>query len=81
MKSLTVLFTIFVNFMFAACQTYLAYDSDQGDYIGQGSIEKLTSDKGRFTASYSSASLIFLNFQGGEDWWTLGIAAPRNQTL
>jgi hypothetical protein len=62
--------------------TYLYFNSDPGDYIGQGVTQTWTPVDGTFTASGSSNhTFAAVDFNGGDTNWTLDFAAPAGQQL
>ena len=62
--------------------TFLSFDSQPGDYIGQGIEQTWTTEDGTFTANGTTASnVVQISFSGGTAWWYLDFAAPQGQTL
>ena len=61
--------------------TFLYFNSESGDYIGQGIDQTLTTDNGVFTAiSENSSNMVAVNFDG-TTWWNLKFAAPDGDIL
>lgn len=61
-------------------QTYIYFQSDPGDYIGQGETFTLTSIDGLFSAQSISDNGLEVDYNGG-DSWTLDFAPPSGQQL
>lgn len=61
--------------------TFLYFNSEPGDYIGQGIEQTWTTDDGVFTVTgNASSNVVSINFNG-TSWWYLNFAAPKDQTL
>ena len=76
---------LFLHFIFFSsltnAATYLYFNSQPGDYIGQGEERTWTTDDGVFNASGEiSSNVVEISFDG-TDWWYLDFAAPSGQTL
>jgi hypothetical protein len=61
--------------------TSLFFDSEPGDYIGQGLTRTWTPADGRFTVERDPANGVGIFFEGGADWWSLDFRAPRAEAL
>jgi VCBS repeat-containing protein len=65
-----------------ADSTRLVFDSQPGDYIGQGIKKTWTTANGTFGASGSTSNnRVGVNFSGGNDWWYLNFSAPYSNPL
>jgi uncharacterized RDD family membrane protein YckC len=63
-------------------RTYLAFESDKGDYIGSGEHRTFTPDTGRFVSDVNSdRSRVIIRIESTREWWTLEIAAPQGSRL
>jgi hypothetical protein len=76
---------LFLHFIFfsslTSAATFLYFNSQPGDYIGQGIERTWTTDDGVFNAfGEISSNVVEINFNG-TDWWYLDFAAPSGQTL
>ncbi|MBW3574219.1 MAG: S-layer homology domain-containing protein [Actinobacteria bacterium] len=60
--------------------TWLRFDSDPGDYIGQGVDRTWYLVDGEFTAR-AGPGLVTVSFNGGTEWWTLDFKAPSGRDL
>jgi len=58
----------------------LHYDSEPGDYIGQGETRTYTEADGTFTIFRNYDNGVNVNFQN-EEWWNLNFAAPYEAEL
>lgn len=61
-------------------KTSLTFQSDPGDYIGQGLTQTWTTANGSFSANHS-AGLVTVSFNGGSTWWTLNFKASQGREL
>ena len=62
--------------------TYLALDSEPGDFIGGGISQTFTPAEGDFDASRNFDNGVTVNFNGGAfNLWTLDFAAPGDAAL
>ncbi|MCW5199987.1 hypothetical protein VU05_04695 [Desulfobulbus sp. F1] len=64
----------------ANAATYLYFNSEAGDYIGQGLEQTWTEDNGTFSVSRNYDNGISVSYQGS-DWWSLDFTAPSNAQL
>ncbi|MFP7754727.1 hypothetical protein ACLG6S_08760 [Thermodesulfobacteriota bacterium B35] len=75
---------LFVLILFAArgnAATLLIFNSEPGDYIGQGEQQTWTDEDGTFSVTISdSGDFIGINFHG-TTWWNLNFAAPSGEIL
>jgi hypothetical protein len=61
--------------------TFLYFNSQSGDYIGQGVERTWTPEDGVFTVSANaSRNVVSVSFDG-DDWWYLDFAAPSGSIL
>lgn len=60
--------------------TYLYFNSEPGDYIGQGQENTWTELDGTFTANRNFDNGVSIYFNGS-DWWDLDFAAPNQQEI
>lgn len=77
-------YTLIVTLFFSSsgfAETYLYFNSQPGDYIGQGVTQTWTTQDGTFTATGSAGSNVVSIRFNGSDWWTLNFAAPSGQPL
>jgi len=77
------IFFLAIGLMFysqANAATYLYFNSEPGDYIGQGLEQTLTEDDGIFSVSRNYDNGISIDFNGS-DWWYLDFAAPGDAEL
>ncbi|SMC29208.1 hypothetical protein SAMN02745857_03680 [Andreprevotia lacus DSM 23236] len=65
----------------AQASTYLKFVSDKGDYIGQGVTKTWLETDGTFTAQNNFSNGVTINFNGGNDWWSVNFAAPNKARL
>lgn len=81
MKVMVVIAFIGVLFFSAISNaaTFIYFNSEEGDYIGQGIEQTLTSDDGTFNATVFDNGVTFY-FQG-TTFWSLSFAAPEEETL
>ncbi len=77
---LVVLFLTIVSTVTAQAATYLYFNSEPGDYIGQGSEQTMTDEDGTFTATTNSANGVAVHYRG-TTWWDLNFAAPNGERL
>ena len=68
----TILITLYSITSYAA--TFIYFNSDPGDYIGQGQEQTMTTEDGTITGSCSN-NVICISFDGST-WWNLYFAAP-----
>jgi hypothetical protein len=61
--------------------TFLYFDSEQGDYIGQGIEQIWTTDNGVFTATGGDSSNVVTVDLDGASWWHLKFSAPGSEVL
>lgn len=60
--------------------TFIYFDSEPGDFIGQGAEQTLDETDGRITFSAISVNRVSVRFQGA-NFWTLEFAAPSGVML
>jgi hypothetical protein len=63
-----------------SADTFIFFDSDAGDYIGNGVTQTLTDSNGVFTASKNYDNGVTVSYNGGS-YWTLNFAAAGDQLL
>lgn len=61
--------------------TFLYFNSEPGDYIGQGLKQTWTPEDGTFTATGSNTSNVVNIHFNGTSWWYLDFAAPSGEIL
>jgi hypothetical protein len=59
--------------------TFIYFNSDPGDYIGQGQEQTLTTEDGTINGS-SSYNVVHISFDGST-WWDLYFAAPQGEQV
>ncbi len=64
----------------ANAATYLYFNSEPGDYIGQGREQTLTDEDGVFTATTNYDNGVSIRYNG-TTWWNLNFAAPNEEQL
>lgn len=59
--------------------TFLFFNSEPGDYMGQGQVHTLTSEDGAFSVN-NSQNVVTINYKGST-WWTLNFAVPQGKRI
>jgi len=84
-KFLSSVFIIFNFLIFNGVQadTFLYFNSEEGDYIGRGEVHTWTEADGTFSATRNPANGVDVNFENtaGDVWWNLSFAAPDDVEL
>jgi len=62
-------------------RTFLKYESDSGDWIGQGGSAYYTLSSGDWHIDNHGPGHISIRIWGGDFWWSLNLAAPDGQQL
>ncbi len=63
--------------------TFISFNSQEGDYIGQGESRVWSDGSGTFSSNSTidKPNVVTINFTSDENWWTLDFAAPVGQSL
>lgn len=66
-----------------AASTFISFNSQKGDYIGQGETRVWTEGNGIFSSksTLDKQNVVTINFTSDDHWWTLNFAAPVNEAL
>jgi hypothetical protein len=62
-------------------RTFLSFESDAGDWIGQGGSAYYTLADGEWSIQNHGPGHISIYVSGSDWWWTFDIAAPAGQRL
>jgi hypothetical protein len=83
MKTVLAVAALLVSTSAYAQTTLLSFNSEPGDYIGQGQQRTLTLADGYFSARENYDHGVSLSFQGNDPgvWWYLDFVAPGNLRL
>ncbi|HFD13384.1 MAG TPA: hypothetical protein ENJ32_13090, partial [Crenotrichaceae bacterium] len=63
--------------------SFISFDSQEGDYIGQGKAQVWVESDGTFSSrsTQDRENTVTIDFTSDENWWTLNFASPENQPL
>jgi hypothetical protein len=61
--------------------TFIYFDSQPGDYIGQGLQQTFTPNDGTFSATRNYDGGVSIYFDGGLNWWNLDFASPMQTSF
>jgi hypothetical protein len=65
---------------FASSTTSFSFESEPGDYIGQGETKKVTAASGTFTIN-SSTGIVIVTIDSAGEYWRVELAAPVDEKL
>jgi hypothetical protein len=75
--------TLLIYSGISSASTFISFNSEKGDYIGQGESRVWVEGNGEFSSrsNLERKNVVTINFTSDENWWTLNFAAPSDQAL
>jgi hypothetical protein len=78
-----LLLALLLSSSLSAANTFISFNSQKGDYIGQGESRIWDEASGEFSSksSLDKENVVEIRFSSDDHWWTLSFAAPADQPL